>query len=191
MSLDCENASLGGSTFPEADGTFSSAGYVDRCEGGTNTLTLGVQWTDAFGANHYDLGPLVSVIVKEAPGLHLREDVPAYFSPNGDGVEDNTAIPFCVAKASTLTTTIKNAAGVVVRTLGPTEVPGVIDGGCDPDLRVIWNGRADAGATAPDGLYTVQLRAVLPSGAADTVSTQRGVESRPPGHFRRPSLVTA
>ena len=96
--------------------------------------------------------------------------VPPVFSPNGDGINDATAIEFTLARVSepqVVEVDIFDVQGRPVRALyagplsagqyvAPTSVPG------------LWDGRDDAGELVAPGLYLVRVRLLL----------KRKVESR-------------
>jgi len=88
-----------------------------------------------------------------APTLVTPEAVegaqPPTVTPNGDGVTETVAIPFSVSEPGTVTASVSNADGLVVRTL-----KGSVAGG---DGTVPWNGRDAAAKALPDGRYTVTL----------------------------------
>lgn len=74
-----------------------------------------------------------------------------YFSPNGDGVKDDTAIFFRLPSAATLTVAISDKKGRVVRRIVGDGLANVTEGS------VSWNGLDDSGRLVPDGKYGASL----------------------------------
>ncbi len=76
---------------------------------------------------------------------------PAFFSPNGDAVQD-TALTTSSFNFDDVawTLTIKNAGGTTVRTVTGTS------GG----LSFAWDGKNGSGTTQPDGLYTITVSGI-------------------------------
>ncbi len=72
-------------------------------------------------------------------------DTPDPFSPNGDGQKDAVTLETQASIPSNWTTTIKNSAGTVVRTL---TIP------LSYGLRQKWDGKNNAGVLQPTGAYT-------------------------------------
>ena len=78
---------------------------------------------------------------------------PPVFSPNGDGVNDQTLITFRVAQ-------VLGGAPLVVRVfdLAGHRVATVLDREVESDtFQVPWNGRNDAGTRVPPGIYLLQV----------------------------------
>lgn len=76
---------------------------------------------------------------------------PAWFSPNGDGVQDRTQLLFREAAGTSHEVRISDRAGRVVRTLS-TPAAGV-------PLVVDWDGRDHRGRLLPDGRYSASAHA--------------------------------
>jgi hypothetical protein len=101
--------------------------------------------------------PLVSVEVKPNP-----------FSPNGDGVFDQTTISFYVAKIAItrlLSVKIFNLNGDLVRILREELAPAG-----PPEPQITWDGRNTSGSLVLPGPYLVQVR--LQTDAGDEVVTK-------------------
>jgi hypothetical protein len=101
-------------------------------------------------------GPLISVEAKPNP-----------FSPNGDGLFDETIISYFVAKiAYPQPTSIKiyDLNGNIVRTLRDQMDPAFF-------YEIAWNGRNDAGELVPPGLYIYQVRVKTDAGEEVTTKT--------------------
>ena len=90
--------------------------------------------------------------LKSAESVAEITHVQRFFSPNGDGRLDVNRIAFKVKEAGEVTVTIVNRDGDRVRRL----VDG-LDARPDRPVRVVWNGRTDAGTVAADGLYRMQV----------------------------------
>jgi flagellar hook assembly protein FlgD len=72
---------------------------------------------------------------------------PASFHPNGDGIDDELVMHHTVTRASYLDVTVRNDAGDAVRTFTVWSASGAGTS--------TWDGRADDGALAPDGQYSL------------------------------------
>lgn len=90
--------------------------------------------------------------LKGAESVAEITSVKRFFSPNGDGRRDVNRIAFTVTEAGRLNVTIVDRDGERVRRLadGIEARPGT-------PVRVVWDGRTDAGVRAPDGLYRMQV----------------------------------
>lgn len=77
---------------------------------------------------------------------------PPVFTPNGDGLTDDTRVGFGSSEAGAILATVRDASGAVVTTFS-----GAMAGGPGS---IAWDGRTNAGGFAPDGAYTIALRPV-------------------------------
>ena len=94
---------------------------------------------------------------------HVRP-VPQTFSPNGDGINDETAIEFTLARISepqVVEVDIFDVQGRPVRAL----YAGLLSAGeyvsAPPSVPGLWDGRNDAGELVAPGLYLVRVRLLL------------------------------
>jgi flagellar hook assembly protein FlgD len=103
----------------------------------------------AFGATVYWEGNL--------PRILSSAVTPPALSPNNDGIHETAGISAQADVVVMWTTTIRDQAGQVVRTLvaGPSTT-----------LSAAWNGRNTAGAVVPDGNYLVEVAAAAANGLA-------------------------
>jgi hypothetical protein len=74
-----------------------------------------------------------------------------WFSPNGDGRKDTSAIRLRIRESDVLTADVVDAAGNVVRRLATEQAVTPSQA-----LRLQWDGRSDDGGVAPDGLYRIR-----------------------------------
>ena len=110
--------------------------------------------------------------LKSAESVAEITRVKRFFSPNGDGRRDVNRIAFTVTEAGRVTVTIVDRDGERVRRLtdGIEARPGT-------PVRVVWDGRTDAGLRAPDGLYRMQVglrrtgRTVIAAGSFNVDTT--------------------
>ncbi len=72
-----------------------------------------------------------------------------YISPNGDGVQDASAIVFVMPQAGPVEVDVVNGAQYTVRHFANVELNGDLRG------QVIWDGRDDRGRIVPDGDYQI------------------------------------
>jgi flagellar hook capping protein FlgD len=113
---------------------------------------------------------------KDAPALLRAVRVTRAFTPNGDGHRDVASIRLRLGRRDRVTVTVLDADGRPVRRLVSSRP--VRAGGL---LRALWNGRTDAGAPAPAGVYRV--RVALPRGGrtielTDSIRLLPGVAGR-------------
>jgi flagellar hook assembly protein FlgD len=71
------------------------------------------------------------------------------FSPNGDGIGDTASFAYDTDEAGFIDATVRDVGGHVVRDFATKTAAG--------SGAVVWTGGTDAGGTAPDGQYTVEL----------------------------------
>ena len=90
--------------------------------------------------------------LKNAESVAEYTQLKRVFSPNGDGIRDVDRITFKVDEADEVTATVVTRDGERVRRLATG-----IDAGPDRPVTVVWDGKTDSGARAPDGLYRMQL----------------------------------
>jgi PKD repeat protein/flagellar hook assembly protein FlgD len=113
-----------------------------------------------------------------------------YFSPDGDGQEDDIAVTYCLSKAANVDVWIAEGSGVRVRTIesGVSHV----GGSCNwwEQSSFGWDGKDDAGEVVPDGVYTAHLRARAADAESGDVTIRLGIDSRKPGALTRPSPGT-
>ncbi len=93
---------------------------------------------ESFARATSDYGsPLLEMVVE-----------PRYFSPNGDGVQDELIARFRIAQAASVDFVVRDAQRRAVRTIA--RVYGSADVG---PAEVRWDGRNDFGQVVPDGTY--------------------------------------
>ncbi|MDR0375872.1 MAG: OmpA family protein [Treponema sp.] len=99
---------------------------------------------------------------------------PAYFSPNGDRVQDAVMVtPSVKSQASVISydMVIKDESGAVVRSFNGRALP----------TSFVWDGKNDAGGVCPDGSYTAVLDAVSANGAKTVATAPRFIlDTKPP-----------
>jgi hypothetical protein len=100
--------------------------------------------------------------------------VKRFFSPNGDGRRDVNRIAFEVTEADRVTVTIVNRDGERVRRLAEG-----LEARPDTPVRVVWDGRTDAGVRAADGLYRMQV-GLRRTGRSVVVAGSFNIDTTPP-----------
>lgn len=85
-----------------------------------------------------------------------------YFSPNGDGVKDATAVTYSVSAAVSAELRVERADGTAVRIIPRTHL-------AVGDYSVEWDGRGDDGFLVPDGEYRIRFDAYQLRVVVDTV----------------------
>jgi hypothetical protein len=98
-----------------------------------------------------------------------------YFSPNGDGHDDQFTYKYCLTQAAQVDAWVTDSTGLTVRQL-KSAAPH--DQGCAAET---WDGTADDGAIVPDGLYTIHLTAQTGTGLSSENTVLAGVDTRLPG----------
>jgi PKD repeat protein len=112
---------------------------------------------------------------------------PRYFSPNGDGQEDEIGLAFCLSQSANVDLWVTGPDGTRVRTLESAVSHG---GGSCPfgaNNYITWDGHTDTGTTVPDGTYTVHLSATNTGGHSGEATLQIGTDNRTPGTLTTPT----
>ena len=189
--VSCENSTLGGVYYGNCTqygsdlllvGSITLALNTESWASGANGIDASVGYTDQFGQSHgYTLARL-PVTVAHAPRPARITDVSPdrYFSPDGDGQEDQAYVSFTLDPDATTTITIADADGQRVRTIETAATRR--HGG----QYFSWDGRDDGGRVVPDGVYTYTITAVGETGDPATASGRIGVDTRAPGTVTTP-----
>ncbi len=99
-------------------------------------------------------GPPASVNVTVFTAFVGLAASPARFYPqDGDAIASRTAATFTLRAPAEVELRIRNAGGAVVRTIAATRPAG--------SATIAWDGRTDAGALVPQGLYRMDVRATV------------------------------
>jgi flagellar hook assembly protein FlgD len=119
---------------------------------GTYTLTVsGVDpWGNGPGTSTRTI--VVDTVAPTLDSLTPDVDPTAWFSPNGDGWRDAIGWTGENSESGNLRVQVKDAQNTVVRSFSVTN-------GSVPEP-FTWDGRTNAGAYAPDGVYTVSVAPV-------------------------------
>lgn len=117
---------------------------------------------------------VVTQHLKRTPPILLHAAVrPAHISPDGNGTQDSARIGFQVKRSDEATVTVVDLAGDPVRSLGRRAArPRVL-------VRLVWNGRTDAGGVAPEGRYRVRVD-LRRAGRSITIPGGVSVDTHPP-----------
>lgn len=121
------------------------------------------------------------IVVARAPYYIGDPPSGSSFSPNGDGREDTTFGYYLTSRAANVDITVTRGLGETVRTLeiGVSHPAGTQSWD--------WNSRDDFGEPVTDGLYTITIDAIDSDGNAASLSVQRAVDTRIPGHLLQPA----
>ena len=119
--------------------------------------------------------------------------LPHYFSPNGDGVEDDGFVDYCLtshvsggglASQLTLTITVTDSGdATTVRSLETGQVHGE---GCIGN-ELSWDAKDDNAGAVADGVYHVHIHAQNTDGASSDTVTSLGVDKRQPATLTQPT----
>jgi hypothetical protein len=104
------------------------------------------------------------------PKIYDFAVAPEAISPDGDGVQDKTAMQFTVSEAADWHVEVRDAAGTVVRTFA----------GKGATVAFTWGGNDDQGRPVPDGVYKLTAGATTPTGAARKATCLLTVDRVPP-----------
>jgi flagellar hook assembly protein FlgD len=150
-----------------ADSGSGVAGVVARVDGGpAGAVPAAGVTVDGDGTHTVATVKRTFLIDTVAPVVDLPDAAapPVTVTPNGDGRSESVTIPFGVSEASTVTATITDASGTLVRKL-------VIVGANGAGV-LAWDGRTASGAAVPDGRYTVTVTGRDPAGNTGDPATQ-------------------
>ncbi len=153
-------------------------------QGLTGTHTFKIPSTDPNGHVFYQwsTGSTSTTLTVTAAGVYTArfEPVPTVktfsvspnpFSPNADGVKDNTTIKATFSRTVKWNLQIRNSSGTTLRTWT----------GSATSLSVLWDGKNSIGYKVPDGTYTVRLTGKDLQGIAiATKSTTATIDTKPP-----------
>ena len=117
-----------------------------------------VDVTDAFG--HTASATAKVAVNATLRGVSLK---PAWFSPNGDAVADETVVSYTLDRDAT-----------TVVTFGPASAPWrifALGRQAAGRYQIVWDGLDDYGAAVPDGAVRVAVRAVDDTGSATVVKS--------------------
>ena len=90
--------------------------------------------------------------LKNQPAILQKVRHSAAFSPDGDGRRDSLAIYFTVKRGQPVTAEVVDQGGQTVRTLARD-----LEAGSYRENRLVWDGKADDGRIAPDGVYRLKI----------------------------------
>ena len=99
-------------------------------------------------------------IVARTDLLSYVEAVPRLFSPNNDDVRETSTIRIGLLTNVSLTTTVKDETGGIVRTLSLNQTA------AEGAINLVWDGTSDGGIDLPDATYTVFVNAVSVTNSA-------------------------
>src|SRR5262249_56116406 len=96
--------------------------------------------------------------VRRGPMVSRLAATPPLFSPNGDGQIDTATFEYALIKPARVTLEVRDLSGAVLRTLESSVTHPV------GTYAMVWDGRTDATAPAPEGEHSVVVRATDPDG---------------------------
>jgi len=126
--------------------------YVWDGRNDSGALLADGAYTYAIDANGSREVEVIVVLDTVPPGIGDLLVSPSRFSPDGDGASDSLLISFVVDSdepTDAVSVGVEDASGGRVRLL--------LSGPGSDSVAVFWNGRDDAGADAPDTLYTITV----------------------------------
>jgi phage tail sheath protein FI len=140
-------------------GVSPSEAYFVRCDLTTMTATDIAEGRTIILVGFAPLRPaefvLLRIVLQRAPAVAAAPAAPALAlaAPRPNPFSSRCALAFELPRAGSVTLQVLDLAGRVVRTLAAGEAMSA-----GPHVRG-WDGRGDAGAVAPPGVYVVRLQA--------------------------------
>jgi flagellar hook assembly protein FlgD len=122
----------------------------------------------------YEEAEFPFVIDTEPPPLHEVEVAPSRFSPDGDGVGDSLMVSFeagVAASDQVFVTVLDEADNPVRQVFSGTGVGSAV---------LFWDGTDEAGSTASDGLYYVNVTAQDAAGNSSEAGALVDLDTAPP-----------
>ncbi|MFA6548913.1 MAG: FlgD immunoglobulin-like domain containing protein, partial [Candidatus Margulisiibacteriota bacterium] len=111
------------------------------------------------------------------PVVSIVELAPNPFSPQPNGIRDETAIAYTLSKPADTTIQVKNAAGETVKTL--LSAQRIQSSGVKASTvpTIIWDGKNESGEIIPDGSYTIAVSALDDAGNTGEASSLAEVDN--------------
>ena len=167
------------------EGSYSASANVsellggeEELQGGANQIVADVRYLDPFGESHYER---VSIPVTVANPEKIHDETSGrYFSPNGDGQEDNAYVQYRLNSPGKVTITITNSADELVRTIASEET---VNSGYN---YFIWDGTNQSSQPQPNGLYKYAISASDGFGSPAVASGSLGIDRQAPGTITAP-----
>jgi subtilase family serine protease/flagellar hook assembly protein FlgD len=108
----------------------------------------------------------------EVPAIANVRAKPRYFSPNGDGVQDDVAVSYSVQEPVTTTIDVTSSSGALVRSIPVTQAS-------VGDYALRWDGRDDGGAVLADDTYAISADGSRAQVILDTTPPEVSLEIGP------------
>jgi PKD repeat protein/flagellar hook assembly protein FlgD len=138
----------------QADGTWTFDWDTTTVVNGTYELRTRAHYYDSRGSyKSWVWTAQGTFTVDNGVTITAVSDSPDSFSPNGDDQYDTTTISYTLSKDADVTIGIYDDSDVLVRLLVDSEAQSV------GSNSIVWDGKDDLGAVAPDGLYTYKIDA--------------------------------
>jgi flagellar hook assembly protein FlgD len=178
-----ESCLLGTAMTPELEGAFGITADVSELTAGTNKLAAYVAYSDPFGEYHNETVSLPMTVSTSEKITNVSSE--SYFTPNGDGQDDTGSVSYFLYSTAKVTTTIKNSASEVIKTLASGQEQGYGYNSFE------WDGTTQAGKAAPNGLYTYTISTNDGYGSPALVTGKIGVDREAPGTLSTPKANEA
>ena len=146
---------------------FSIGGQVEafaRFAGDGDGETVWQQVDGGDAAEGVDSNSLLVVGVQKRRQLMTAFDIPAVFTPNGDGINDELALRFAVVlvgASRVVEVSVFDLSGRLVRTLRKREAVGA------GDYELEWDGEDETGQRVPPGAYALRFHVAADDDGAD------------------------
>ena len=146
---------------------FSIGGQVEafaRFAGDGDGETVWQQVDGGDAAEGVDSNSLLVVGVQKRRQLMTAFDIPAVFTPNGDGINDELALRFAVVlvgASRAVEVSVFDLSGRLVRTLRKREAVGA------GDYELEWDGEDETGQRVPPGAYALRFHVAADDDGAD------------------------